>query len=150
MQGKKKFVVTRAVQCQSEPVRLAEHTALSGPDGRNLSGVDAGANSARGAEPRQVGGQPIGEVHHGGGEALFCEPLPERQSWLRVKMLFDRKIISTTRGSASQGSQPELRLAQAPGYENEGARLGPGPQDSRAGKHFTNAGTIHQVPCTLG
>src|SRR5260370_38859732 len=129
MYGEKQFVVIPAVQCQSEPVRFVQHAALSGPDGRNLSGVDAGANSARGAEPRQVGGQPIGEVHHGGGEALFCEPLPQRQSWLRVKMLFDRKIISSTSGSDSQGSQPELRLAQAPRDENEVATLRPGPQD---------------------
>src|SRR5260370_14636059 len=115
MYGEKQFVVIPAVQCQSEPVRFVQHAALSRPDGRNLSGVDAGANSARGAEPRQVGGQPIGEVYHGGGEAFFCEPLPDGQSWLRVKILFDRKGSRTTmRSAASPGPQPELRLAQAP------------------------------------
>lgn len=48
---------------------------------------NARADSTRLAQSRQISGESVGKVHHGGGQLAFGEPSPYGKSWLRVEVL---------------------------------------------------------------
>ena len=52
----------------------------------NLGGKEVGADAARFAEASEVGGEAVGDVHHGGGDAAASEGLGQGDRNPRIKM----------------------------------------------------------------
>lgn len=112
---------------------------------RNALRLDAGSYSTGQAEPREIGGKSVGEVHHRRGKSVFGEPSAYGKPRLRIEM-FAKMRIASIEPAFVLLNEPKANLgfAEAAGDEDGVAGACAAAEDGATATAFAYDGHINE------